>query len=112
MLKKDNVFSRTVPNCLAVALLLAMTMACSQGTKPTEDMKPAVRKIAAGQEFSGFLKDYSALRPNPNLEGNALTYVSTDAQKNLRSYFAIVVDPIEVYVATDADESKVPGDLA
>jgi len=108
MPKKDNVLSKTVPSCLAVALLLAMTMACSQATKPTEDMKPAVRKMAAGQEFSGFLKDYSALKPNPNLEGNALTYVSTDGQKNLRSYFAIVVDPIEVYVATDADESKVP----
>ena len=33
-----------------------------------------MKKIAAGQEFSGFLKDYAALKPNPNLDGNALTY--------------------------------------
>jgi Protein of unknown function (DUF3313) len=108
MLKKSDVFLKTIPSCLAAALLLALTMGCSQAPKPTESTKPAVKKIPAGQEFSGFLKEYSALKPNPNLEGNALTYVSADAQKNLRSYFAIVVDPVEVYIATDADESKVP----
>ena len=108
MLKKEGVFWKTGFGCLAVTLLLAMMVGCSQAPKPTVDTKPAVKKIPAGQEFSGFLKDYSALKPNPNLEGNALTYVSTDAQKNLRGYFAIVVDPIEVYIATDADASKVP----
>lgn len=87
-------------NCLAAALLL--TAACST-PKPT-----SVKKIAAGQEFSGFLKDYGTLKPNPNLDADALTFVSADAQKNLRGYLAIVVDPIDVYVATNADESKIP----
>jgi hypothetical protein len=105
MHKSYDVVLKTAASCLALAFL-TMTMGCSQATKPTP-VEPAVKRIAAGQEFSGFLKDYSALKPNPNLEGNALTYVSTDAQKNLRSYFAIVVDPIEVYVATEADEGKV-----
>ena len=99
--------SLKIPACCLGVMFLAMTLGCSQGTKPTAGTKPALNKIPAGQEFSGFLKDYSALKPNPNLEGNALTYVSTDAQKNLRSYFAIVVDPIEVYVATDVDEAKI-----
>jgi hypothetical protein len=88
-------------------LPLALVMGCSQAPKTTEEKKLTARKIPAGQEFSGFLKDYSALKPNPKVEG-ALTYASPDAQKNLRSYFAIVVDPIEVYIATDADESKLP----
>jgi hypothetical protein len=66
-----------------------------------------VRKIAAGAEFAGFLKDYASLKPNPNLDGDALTFAATDAKQNLRSYFAIIVDPVEVYIATDADESKV-----
>jgi hypothetical protein len=91
--------------CLAV-LLLVMAIGCSRPSQPTGESKPMVRKIPAGQEFSGFLKDYSALKPSPKVE-DALTYVSSDALKNLRSYFAIVVDPIEIYVATDVDEAKV-----
>jgi Protein of unknown function (DUF3313) len=99
---------RTVSRCLAVVLTIALAMACSRAPKPAAESKQGAKKIPAGQEFSGFLKDYSALKPNPKLEGNALTYASPDAQKNLRAYFAIVVDPIEVYIATDADESKLP----
>jgi hypothetical protein len=105
MLKSYNILLKIVACCLAVVLVV-MTMGCSQSTKPTAEPKVAVKKIPAGQEFSGFLKDYSTLKPNPNIE-NVLTYVSADAQKNLRSYLAIVVDPIEVYVATDVDEGKI-----
>ena len=47
------------------------------------------------------------MKPNPNLDGDALTFAATDAKQNLRSYFAIIVDPVEVYIATDADASKV-----
>jgi hypothetical protein len=106
MLKSYDILLKIVACCL-VAGLVAMMMGCTQATKPTAERKPAVRKIPAGQEFSGFLKDYSALKPHPEME-SALTYASTDAQKNLRSYFAIVVDPIEVYVATDVDEGRSP----
>jgi len=105
MHKSYDIVLKTVASFLALAFL-AVTTGCSQATKPAA-VKPAVKRIAAGQQFSGFLKDYSALKPNPNLEGDVLTYVSTDAQKNLRSYLAIVVDPVEVYVATDADEGKI-----
>jgi hypothetical protein len=89
----------TMASYLAAALL-AMTTACS--TSP-----PTVRKISPDQQFSGFLKEYSALKPNPNMDENALTYVNTDAQKNLRGYLAIVVDPIEVFIATNADATKI-----
>jgi hypothetical protein len=105
MLNNDAVSGKIVACCLAV-LLVAMTIGCSQSTPPPAAPKAAFNKIPAGQEFSGFLKDYSALQPNPNVE-SALTYVSSDAQKNLRSYFAIVVDPIAVYIATDVDETKI-----
>jgi hypothetical protein len=87
---------------LSFGLLALLTIGC---TKPGT---PSVKKIPANQEYSGFLKDYSTLAPNPNLEGAIKTYVSTDAQKNLRRYVAIVVDPVEVYLATDADDSKIP----
>jgi hypothetical protein len=105
MRKSFDVSLKMVACCLAVGLA-AITMGCSQATKPTAEHKSAVKRVPADQEFSGFLKDYSALKPSPKVE-SALTYVSEDAQKNLRSYFAIVVDPVEVYVATNADEFKV-----
>jgi hypothetical protein len=105
MYKNDDVLRKAVVCCLVV-LLIAMTTGCARSPEPTAVPKAAFKKIPAGQEFSGFLKDYSVLQPNPNVE-SALTYVSSDAQKNLRSYFAIVVDPVEVYVATDVDEAKI-----
>src|SRR5262249_1783585 len=108
MLKRNIVFLTTTHTWLAIVVLLSMPMACSQGTKPPVQRKGGVKRIGAGQEFSGFLKDYSALKPNPNLDGDALTYVNADERKNLRSYFAIVVDPVEAYISTDADESKIP----
>jgi len=105
MLKSYDLLFNVVACCLAV-VLLAMATGCSQARKETAEQRAAVKKIPAGQEFSGFLKDYAALKPNPNVEG-ALTYVSADALKNLRSYLAIMVDPVEVYVATDVDEGTV-----
>jgi len=96
----------------AAIVMIAMAVGCSrpQTTGEGAAALPPVKKIPAGSQFSGFLKDYSALKPNPNIEGEMLTYVSADAKKNLRSYFAIVVDPIEVYVATNADEKQVNDD--
>lgn len=97
---------RTVPGWLCVILAITLMSACS----PAAETKPGFKKIAAGQEFSGFLKDYASLKPNPNLEGNALTFAAADAKQNLRSYFAIIVDPVEVYIATDTDASQVSED--
>jgi hypothetical protein len=85
-----------------IVLLALLTAAC---TKPTA---PGVKKMPANQEYSGFLKDYSKLAPNPELEGNVKTFVSTDAQKNLHKYVAVIVDPVEVYLASDADDTKIP----
>ncbi len=76
----------------------------------TETAEPPIelKKMPAGKEFSGFMKDYSNLKPNPNLDGMALTFVSNDAQKNLHRYIAVIVDPVQVYLASDADASKMP----
>jgi hypothetical protein len=86
----------------STAILALGTVAC---TKPTQ---PTVKKIKAGQEHAGFLKDYSKLAPNPKLEGNVRTFVQAEAQKNLRNYIAVIVDPVEVYLASDADDAKLP----
>lgn len=84
----------------AALVLLTSLAACSSPN-------PGVKKLAQGEKYSGFLKDYSALKSNPNLDEHALTYVTADAQKHLRGYLAIVIDPIDVYVATSADTSKI-----
>jgi uncharacterized protein DUF3313 len=68
----------------------------------------STQKNGSRKEFAGFLKDYSNLKPNPNLDGNALTFVNADEQKNLHKYIAMIVDPVQVYLTSDADESKLP----
>jgi hypothetical protein len=85
---------------LTAALLMMLAAGCSQ------PQKPGVKKIPAGKEFSGFLKDYGNLKPIAGLDGDALGFASADAQKNLHKYIACVVDPVEIYLATDADATK------
>jgi hypothetical protein len=64
--------------------------------------------MPADKEYSGFLSDYSNLKPNPEFDGSARTFARADAQKNLRRYIAVIVDPVQVYLASNADESKYP----
>src|SRR5947209_9570397 len=71
--------------------------------KPTQTFK----QIAAGKDFAGFLTDYSNLKPNLKLDGEALTFAQPDAQKNLRRYVAIIVDPVATYVASDAAQARI-----
>ena len=87
----------------SVALLLVLAVACAEAPSTS-----GVKKMPPGEEFSGFLGDYSALKPNPEMEGAMLTYLNPDAMKSLRRYIACIVDPVEIYVATDADESSIP----
>jgi hypothetical protein len=93
---------------MAVLFWLATLAGCSKEPKPAVELKPALKKLQPGKEFSGFLHDYSELKPNAKLGGDALTYVNPDKMKSLHRYVAIIVDPVEVYVATNADESLIP----
>jgi len=94
--------------CLTALSLGAFT-GCSQTPKPAADISNAAfKKMPADQQFSGFLKDYSVLKPNAAVGGEAMTYVNPDKMKSLRRYVAIIVDPVDVYVATNADDSLIP----
>jgi len=93
---------------MAALFWLAALAGCSKGPKPALESKPALKRLQPGKEFSGFLQDYSKLKPNTTLGDDALTYVSPDKMKSLHRYVAIIVDPVEVYVATDAEASLVP----
>lgn len=108
---------RSALRCFIALLSLGLTTNCARQTEKVSgqpassqsvDQSITLRKMPAGKEFSGFLKDYSNLKPNPNLDGNARTFARADEQKNLHQYIAIIVDPVQVYLASDADESKLP----
>jgi hypothetical protein len=87
---------------LGMSVLFVLVAAC------TKSPEPLVKKIKAGQEYAGFLTDYARLAPNPAIDGNVKTFAQTDEQKNLRNYIAVVVDPVEIYLASDADASRLP----
>jgi hypothetical protein len=100
-----NIFS-SASLALRTAALASLVFAagCTNQAEP----EAGAKRMPASQEFAGFLQDYSKLKPSPRFEGEALTYASADAQKSLRQYLAIVIDPVETYLASDADEAKIP----
>jgi len=100
-------------NCrIGFFVWLVALAGCTQEPKPGVESKPgesksALRRVEPGKE-SGFLQDYSKLKPNEKLGGDALTYVNPDKMKSLHRYVAIIVDPVQVYVSTAADASLIP----
>ncbi|MFL6352657.1 MAG: DUF3313 domain-containing protein [Bryobacteraceae bacterium] len=94
--------------CLLLTVRATEATASGSNTQSTNEQSIQLRKMAAGQEFSGFLKDYSNLKPNPSVGSNALSFAKSDARKNLHKYIAVIVEPVQVYLASDADESKLP----
>jgi len=90
------------PGFFCVALVLLALSSCSRPAP-----RASVKKVPAGQEFSGFLSTYASLKPNPDFE-NTKSYVSGDPAKNIHKYVAVIVDPPEIYISTDADEKAFP----
>lgn len=100
MSKKIDLNLKSAVLGTTAALLLLTAAGCSQ------TQTPKVKKIAAGAENSGFLKDYSKLKPVAGMDEMARGYAATDAKKNLHKYIAVVVDPVDIYLASDADDAK------
>jgi len=94
---KTNPYLRLAAVSLCAFLL---TVGCS---RPPQTFK----QIPAGKEFSGFLSSYANLKLSPRFEGQVLTFAQPDAEKNLRRYVAIIVDPVETYITSDADQAKI-----
>jgi hypothetical protein len=94
-------FARLAQGC-SLVVLTAMLMACSR-----QPQSIALKKLAPGAEFAGFLSDYTKLQPNPRSE-NTLAYVKHDDAKNIHKYIAVIVEPVEIYIATNADPAKIP----
>ena len=91
---------KTRISCLAAVLLTVSS--CSRPAGQSD-----VRRMPAGQEFSGFLSTYANLKPNPEFE-STVSYVSQDPLKNVHKYVAVIVEPPVVYLASDADVKALP----
>lgn len=83
---------------IAVVLALAVTAGCGGPAGTPERMTDT--SINSGGHHSGFLSDYSKLRPLPGHEGTLL-YV--DHSVNLRPYARIVVDPLQIFLTENLD---------
>jgi len=81
--------------CASVVLLVS---SCSPSAS-----RVTVKRISAGQEFSGLLSSYTNLKPNPNF-ANTKSYVSLDPAKNIHRYLAVIIDRPVVYISSDADK--------
>lgn len=86
----------TVPSFLWMAVwaltLLALLVGCSGRPKVS---------------YSGFLRDYSQLKPDPAAEG-ALTWLAPESK--LRQYKKFMVDPVIVHFAPDAEGTAIAPD--
>ncbi len=91
------------PAGFAVLLLMFFVSACSRPPAETS----GVRRMPAGQQYAGFLSDYSKLKPSPVFE-NTVSYLKMDPQKNIHKYVAIIVEPVAVYLSSNADPKDVP----
>jgi len=87
----------------SIAMLLVSLAGCShQPPQPA-----ALKKLAPGAEFAGFLSDYGKLKASPRFE-STMVFVKQDDERNIHKYIAVIVDPVEIYVATNADPAKMP----
>lgn len=98
---------------VVAAITVPLLLAGCTSPQPAEKAESGgieVKRLPAGAENAGFLSDYSELKPDPDLGGEVLSYVNPDRMKDLHRYVAMIVDPVEVYVASDADPSQLPAD--
>jgi hypothetical protein len=93
-------------------LILTLLAGCSKAPKEAATAPGAttvaMKKLSANAANAGFLKSYSELKANANLGGEAMSFVNSDRMKSLHRYVAIIVDPVDVYVETNADDSMIP----
>ena len=112
MCKEDEMLNSTkVISWSAVAILFLMLGAgCAPPEPPAEPASAGVtvKRLPAGSENAGFLSDYSKLTPDPDVEGELLSYVNPEEMKDLHRYLAIMVDPVQVYLASNLDPSDLP----
>jgi hypothetical protein len=98
MMKRQTYIRKLIVSCCVPLLLVS----CEKTPEPV-----GMKKLAPGAENAGFLSSYADLKPNPEFE-NTLSFVKQDETKNIHKYLAVIVEPVQVYLSTNADTSKMP----
>lgn len=77
-----------------IAMFIALMAGCAgTGTSSSSTQ-------AASSNFSGFLSDYSKLKPVEGIDGT-LRYIDTSA--NLRPYTKVMIDPVQVFLTPNPE---------
>ena len=110
--KEDEMLNsvKLIFRCAVATLFLMLGAGCAPPEPPPEPASTGVtvQRLPAGSENAGFLSDYSKLTLDPDVEGEVLSHVNPGELKDLHRYLAIMVDPVEVYLASDVDPSDLP----
>jgi hypothetical protein len=93
----------TFRGCAAAAVALALAMSAAQAQSQTQSQA----QKGSSPVYSGFLGDYSKLKPAPDREG-VLLYVNAPAKRG--QYTKIMFRPMEVYVSPSAEYKGVQPD--
>ena len=104
----------------AVLFILAMTAGCQSAPPSSSGASPSSSSSSSGAsssdivtaksdntKYSGFLSDYSQLKPASDREG-VLLYV--DKSADYRPYTKIMFDPVQVVVSPNPEQKEVPRD--
>jgi hypothetical protein len=86
----------------SIAALCVMLAGCAR--KPEQS---GLKQLAPDAANAGFLSSYANLKPSPRFE-DSLVFVNPDEAKNIHKYFAVIVEPVQLYVSSKADASKMP----
>ncbi|HEX2531159.1 MAG TPA: DUF3313 domain-containing protein [Burkholderiaceae bacterium] len=92
---------------LAILFILALIAGCQSG--PSETSAAGAQGAAVLKPVSGFLGDYSQLKPVPDREG-VMLYI--DRSADYRPFTKIMFDPVQVYVAPSPDQAQLAPDVA
>lgn len=84
-------------------VLMVMGVAASVLVAGCASVTDSVGLTTTHPAYSGFLPDYSKLQPAPGREG-MWRYISPTA--NLKPYTKLYLDPVQVFVSTDAEAYK------
>lgn len=85
---------------VGIAAAVVLLAGCAGGGSSQGNYLGSDAASTTNWKFSGFLSDYSKLKPVEGVEGT-LRYIDTSA--NLRPYTKILIDPVQIFLTPNPD---------